>query len=103
MSRVDYVVRDNANAVQYGALLDADAPEILVSNIKDVSLNISPASVKQYRRSGDDLIVVLTNGEEIVLNGYYEDNGGERHLFLSENGQLYMTTDTRGRGNTPKD
>ena len=70
MSRVDYVVRDNANAVQYGALLDADAPEILVSNIKDVSLNISPASVKQYRRSGDDLIVVLTNGEEIVLNGY---------------------------------
>ena len=89
MSLVEYVVRDATGSVQRGNFPEGDPSTIYVSYSKDISLNLSPAGVQSYERHGDDLLVMLDNGEVLVLNGYFESSAtGEKSLFLSQHGDF---------------
>lgn len=89
MGSVGFAVRDSAGTVRYSNLTEANSYEAYVGLSKDISLNLSASDISAYKRVGNDLHVVLANGETLVLKGYYvEIQAGEKQLYLSENGQL---------------
>ena len=57
---------------------------------QDVSINVSPEGIASTKRTGNDLTVVLRNGEVIVLEGYYTDLPGDaqHRLFASDSGEI---------------
>jgi len=89
MGSVEYVVRDAAGSVQKGTFPGGDPSTIYVSYSKDVSLNLAPATVAGYERSGDDLLVILQDGQVLVLSGFFDEaSSGDKSLFLSANGEI---------------
>ncbi|HHC30206.1 MAG TPA: BapA prefix-like domain-containing protein, partial [Rhodobacterales bacterium] len=92
MSVIQYVVRDSAGIVQRGAVEDSNSnnANIALAQGDAVSLNLRPSDVANYARSGDDLILSLGDGREIVLNDYFNTQGqAAADLYLTQDGILY--------------
>ncbi|MEL7117052.1 MAG: Ig-like domain-containing protein, partial [Pseudomonadota bacterium] len=84
-----YVVRDTAGSVRNGTFPEGDPTTIYVSFSRDVSLNLGAEDIATYTRNGENLLVMLQNGEVLVLDGYFEENAtGPKNLFLSEEGEI---------------
>ncbi len=89
MSVIEYVVRDVSGASRRGGFPEGDPSTIYVSYTKDVSLNLGQAEIASYARSGNDLVITLTNGETLALSGYFDvGSTGEKNLFLSQEGEI---------------
>ncbi|MDL2193050.1 Ig-like domain-containing protein, partial [Cobetia sp. LC6] len=56
--------------------------EVRLNEASDVSLDISPQDIASLSRSGDDLVLMLQNGEVITLDGFYIDPQEQSHLYL---------------------
>lgn len=83
-----YIVRDSAGRVTSG---EVPADGIHLGAGGAVSLNLDVAQITRYVRQGQTLRVVLANGEEIVIHGFFDATEGDGHsqLFISSSGQIY--------------
>ncbi|MEG9884031.1 MAG: Ig-like domain-containing protein, partial [Hyphomicrobiales bacterium] len=67
-------------------LLSEQETRLAVGQVSTVSLAIEVHQVVGYEREGDDLIVILTNGETIILSDYFlDDADGKPVLQLWDN------------------
>jgi len=86
---IDFVVRTHAGNVQRGSVAgDSGAGRLEVGSGEEVSLNLSNSSVLGYDRQGNDLVVKLVDGREIVLSNYFENTGIENRLYLSNDSEV---------------
>lgn len=98
MNPVEYIVRDASGSARGGFFPEDNPSSIFVSGAKDVSLNVGVADVASYQKVGGDLVLVLNDGQTIVLDGYYDAGAtGAKNLFLSEAGQLVVVSLDEGQ------
>ncbi|HBP0288057.1 TPA: BapA prefix-like domain-containing protein, partial [Pseudomonas aeruginosa] len=59
-----------------------------------VKVSLSPEALKSYYRSGNDLIIELKSGEEIVLKDFFivSADGQRNELVLEDNGRFWHAT-----------
>lgn len=65
--------------------------EISISRPSTIRLELSPKDVSGTARSGNDLIINLTNGEQIRIDGFFTGEGNERSELIleDESGNLW--------------
>ncbi|SDJ04674.1 Ig-like domain-containing protein [Aliiruegeria lutimaris] len=98
MNVYKYAVRDSGGVFR-GETSDAANATIAVGEASEVSLNISPGNVSSYTRQGSDLVLHLSNGETITLQGYFAGTQAEdRELLLSRDGELHLVAFTDNVG-----
>lgn len=91
MNAINYVVRTSAGATDYGNVGgEGQGFVIQAGSGNDVSLNLSQADLTAYDRAGSDLLITLSDGRVIVLEGYFDGVAGlpVNRLFLSTEGTL---------------
>ena len=90
MSTIEYAVRDAGGLAQRGSFSEGVSSTIYVASSKDVSLNVRPDTVQAFHQIGNDLHVILVNGQVLILDGYFDESiTGKKNLFVSEGGQLH--------------
>ncbi len=85
---IDFVVRDSAGAVVRGSVAGNGSNVVQLGTGEDISLNLARQSVTAFQQRGSDLVVTLVDGREIVLAGYFNQNGEPNQLYLSQNGEV---------------
>jgi hypothetical protein len=85
---IDFVVRDSAGGVVRGAVAGDGGNFVQLGAGEEISLNLSRESVAGFRQQGDDLILTLIDGREVVLSGYFNEGGEPNQLYLSQNGEV---------------
>jgi hypothetical protein len=85
---IDFVVRDPAGGVVRGAVAGDGGNFVQLGAGEEISLNLSRESVAGFRQQGDDLILTLIDGREVVLSGYFNEGGEPNQLYLSQNGEV---------------
>lgn len=100
MSSIEFVVRNAAGALQRGFVAGENgSPLILAQAGSDISLNLTRSMIAGYRQDGDSLRVALTDGREIVIDGYFDAAGTPvADLFISADGELAKVELTAGTG-----
>jgi len=90
MQAISFVARRGAGMAEHGLFLESsEASSFLVLGNQDISINMARHSVAGYVRSGNDLILNLSDGREIVLENYFGATGSDANrLFLSSNGLI---------------
>ena len=63
---------------------------IVLDGPTDISLNIDQQSILKISRVGDDLVVYLVDGQQVVLEGFFLSTTGfqENRLFTSVDGEI---------------
>ena len=63
---------------------------IVLDGPTDISLNIDQQSILKISRVGDDLVIYLVDGQQVVLEGFFLSSTGfqENRLFTSINGEI---------------
>ena len=80
---IDFAVRNAAGGIVRGTVGGEGSSFIPVGTGESVSLNISSASVVSYERQGADLIIKLTDGSTVTLNGFFNDAAvADNRLYL---------------------
>lgn len=102
MQAIDFVVRTGQGRVERGQLQDTDGKLVLTSTgNSDISLNIGRNDVDGYSRVGNDLVIELEDGREIVIEGLFTGNGGQTaKLYFSEGGAIEEISFTESWGRT---
>lgn len=85
---IDFVVRDSAGGVVRGSVAGDGGNFVQLGTGEEISLNLSRQSVAGFQQRGSDLVVTLIDGREIVLSGYFNQNGEPNQLYLSQNGEV---------------
>lgn len=89
MSVLSYAVRGSDGGVARGQTSSLENNIIFTGNARQISLNLAPTDVVSYIQNGNDLLIELTTGEVINLQGYFNQAGGEKELFLSKDGEFH--------------
>jgi len=91
MSAINFVVRDSAGNLQRGFLSGETGSNILNAGAgNDISLNLRRSQVMDYQRDGNNLVITLTDGRELVLSGYFPSGiEAPNELYISADG--FMT------------
>lgn len=101
VSAINFAVRSGAGGTQNGSVAgEGQGNFIQVHSGDSVSLNLSRNSIVAYEQQGGDLLIKLTDGRAIVLDGYFEEAAGDKnHLYLSSDGQIVeVFVDDTGNG-----
>ena len=85
---IDFVVRDSAGGVVRGAVAGDGSNFVQLGAGEEISLNLARQSVVGYAHNGNDLVITLIDGREIVLSGYFNETGEANQLYLSQNGDV---------------
>lgn len=85
---IDFVVRDSAGAVVRGSVAGEGSNLVQLGTGEEISLNLARQSITGFQQRGSDLVVTLIDGREIVLSGYFNQNGEPNQLYLSQNGEV---------------
>lgn len=87
---IEFAVRDDAGCVERGVVAGGGHGNVIrVESGDSVSLNLERSSVVSIQQQGDDLVIVLTDGRRIVLDGYFNEvPGDQNHLYLSTNSDM---------------
>ena len=87
---VDFAVRDLAGGVSHGAVAGDNAGNFIQVGAGDeISLNLRRYNILKYEQVGSDLKVVLVDGREITLSGYFsQPEGQEAQLYISADGEI---------------
>ncbi|WP_415921137.1 Ig-like domain-containing protein [Tateyamaria sp. SN6-1] len=88
MKAIDFVVRDNAGALQRGVVPAEGNTSIALTSGQEVSFNLRQTDMLGQQRVGDNLIVTLVDGRTITLENYFNDAGEANRLFVSADGFL---------------
>lgn len=84
---IGFAVRDSAGGTQMGTVAgEGQSNAIRVGSGESVSLNLGQASIVSYEKQGGDLLIKLTDGRVVLLNGYFD--GAANQLYLSTNGEI---------------
>lgn len=101
MSAINYSVRAAGGGVSYGQTSELDNHQIPFFVGSKIALNLSPADVIAYTRSGSDLLVTLANGEVVTIQGFFlGENHEDRELLLSESGEIHRVDFGAMQGDT---
>lgn len=100
MNAIDFVVRSRAGAIERGSIAGPEQGFLIDAGVgNDISLNIRQADLRGYDRAGNDLLITLADGRVIVLEGYFDAEGGAANrLFLSADGILNEVTFVESEG-----
>ncbi|KFB08611.1 Ig-like domain-containing protein [Nitratireductor basaltis] len=74
--RAQFISSDHALAQE--VLFQGSAPTLDARAISKIRLDASSSQIANYRRVGDDLVIELLDGEQIILAGWFEEDGDER-------------------------
>ncbi|APZ53305.1 Ig-like domain-containing protein [Salipiger abyssi] len=98
MNVIDFAIRTRAGAVSKGSV-GGDGQGVLIdaTNGNEVSLNLHQSDVARYERAGNDLVLTLSDGRELVLEGYF-GAGTPAQLYLSADGILQEVTLSESAG-----
>ncbi len=89
MKAIDFVVRENAGGLQRGTVPSgAKTHDIQAGAGQQISLNLRQIDMQTQVRSGNDLVITLTDGREITINNYFNASGTPNRLFISADGYL---------------
>ncbi|WP_299688008.1 Ig-like domain-containing protein [uncultured Tateyamaria sp.] len=88
MKAIDFVVRDNAGALQRGEVPADGNTSVALTSGQEVSFNLRQTDMASQQRVGDDLILTLVDGRTITLENYFNDVGETNRLFVSADGFL---------------
>ncbi|MEL7133389.1 MAG: Ig-like domain-containing protein, partial [Pseudomonadota bacterium] len=92
MKAIDFVVRDDAGALQRGVVPVEGGTNVTLTRGQEISLNLRQIDMVGQRRDGDDLIIALADGRQITLENYFNDTGAPNRLFISADGYLNELT-----------
>ncbi|MGA0540595.1 Ig-like domain-containing protein [Neotabrizicola sp. VNH66] len=96
---IEFAVRDSAGGLARGFVAGDASSNIVKMGIGDeISLNLAPQSITNYAKRGDDLVITLVDGREVVLDGYFNASGEPNQLYLSQRGEV-MAVEFSGSGN----
>lgn len=86
---IEFAVRDSAGGMARGFVAgDANSNIVKMGIGDEISLNLAQRSITGYAQRGDDLVLTLLDGREIVLDGYFNTTGEPNQLYLSQNGEV---------------
>jgi hypothetical protein len=89
MKAIDFVVRDDAGALQRGVVqANEQATTINAASGQEISLNLRQVDMQGHARDGDALNIVLADGRVIIIENYFNDGGDANRLFISADGYL---------------
>ena len=89
MKAIDFVVRDDAGALQRGVIQATEqTTTIQATNGQEISLNLRQADMQGHARDGNALNIVLADGRVIIVENYFNDGGDANRLFISADGYL---------------
>lgn len=93
MSAIHFVVRDPSGILQNGSVIDSDINgNVILSSGAAVSMDARRLDVTGYVRQGSDLVLLMANGNRIVLEDYFGPDGNPQStLYLNEGGHLIET------------
>ena len=72
---IDFVVRDSAGGVVRGSVAGEGSNFVQLGMGEEISLNLAQQSVAGFVQNGNDLVITLADGREIVLSGYFNETG----------------------------
>lgn len=86
---IDFAVRNSAGGVAQGSVAGTAGSNFIKMGVGDeISLNLSQASVVSYVQQGDNLVITLLDGRQVVLDGYFNTTGEPNQLYLSQGGDV---------------
>ena len=89
MKTIDFVVRGSAGDLQRGTVsADATNQVIVAGAGQEISLNARQSDLASQVRSGDQLIVTLSDGRVLTIDNFFNDSGAANRLFVSADGYL---------------
>ena len=93
MSAIQFVARDAVGNYQQGTVFDSSFDgHLALSAGGAVSLNMRRLDVSGYIRKGDDLVLLMADGRQILLEDYFGPDGNpQADLYLNEGGHLIGT------------
>lgn len=89
MSAVHFSVRSAGGAVSHGETTAENGHIIPFYVGSQISLNLSPQDIVAYRVSGEDLVVEMSTGQTVTVQGYFYGSDRETELFLSAHGEIH--------------
>jgi len=99
MKTIDFVVRDQAGALQRGTVAEnANFHVIQATSGQEISLNLRQTDFQSHQRSGDNLVLTLNDGSVITIENYFNDTGAANRLFISADGYLNEVAFVEGEG-----
>jgi hypothetical protein len=89
MKTIDFVVRGSAGGLQRGTVsADATNQVITAGSGQEISINARQSDFASQVRSGDALVMTLSDGRTITINNFFNDAGPANRLFVSSDGYL---------------
>ena len=86
---IDFVVRGSAGGLQRGTVsADASNQTIVAGAGQEISINARQSDFASQVRSGDQLVITLSDGRVITIDNFFNDNGAANRLFVSSDGYL---------------
>ena len=89
MKAIDFVVRGSAGGLQRGTVsADAKNQVIVAGAGQEISINARQSDFASQVRSGDQLVITLTDGRTITIDNFFNESGAANRLFVSSDGYL---------------
>jgi hypothetical protein len=89
MKTIDFVVRGSAGGLQRGTVsADASNQTIVAGAGQEISINARQSDFASQVRSGDQLVITLSDGRVITIDNFFNDAGAANRLFVSSDGYL---------------
>lgn len=99
MKMIDFVVRDQAGALQRGTVTEgARVHTIQAQSGEEISLNLRQTDFQGQQRAGNDLVLTLADGSVILIENYFNEAGAPNRLFISSDGYLNEVAFVEGEG-----
>ncbi len=93
MSVINYVVRDQAGNLQRGVVpSETQSAVIAMPSGADLSLNLKSGDVTNFTKDGGNLVLTLSDGRQLVIEGFFVDGGTAGQLYFSADGLLHEVT-----------
>lgn len=87
MQTIDFVVHSDMGVVQRSAVSPSSGDNtVYVGAGQEVSMNLSQHQIAGYERDGSNLVITLSDGNQIVLSNYF--NADDARVFISSGGIL---------------
>jgi hypothetical protein len=89
MKAIDFIVRSSAGGLQRGTVsADATNQIIVAGSGQEISLNARQSDFASQVRSGDQLVITLSDGRMITIDNFFNDSGAANRFFVSADGYL---------------
>jgi hypothetical protein len=99
MKTIDFVVRDQAGALQRGTVADGSKFHVIQAQAgQEISLNLRQTDFLSQQRAGNDLVMTMADGSVITIESYFNETGAANRLFVSSDGYLNEVAFIQGEG-----